>query len=98
MPGLPFGLAGQLGRQQPVRLAPVAAGGQLDDRRPGEWVAEYEPVGSIIDVHQPGLLGGSKSLNRVRPGRRLQDVHVFGAVQRRQQQQLASPGGKSRDP
>ena len=98
MPCVPFGLAGQLGRQQPVRPASVAARGQLDDRGPGERVAEHQPVGSIIDVHQPGLLGGGKKLKRIRPGHRLQDVHVFGAVQRRQQQHLASPGRQARDP
>ena len=69
--------------------AAVAAGGQLDDRGPGQRVAEDQPAGAIIDTHQPCLLGGSEVFDLLLPGGGLQDAKVSAAVQHCEQEQPA---------
>ena len=63
VPGLPFGLVCQLGRQQPVGLTPVAAGGQLDDRGPGEgWRNTSRPVRSSTCTSPACSAGARQSI------------------------------------
>ena len=95
MPGAAFGLIRQLGGQRPVGPAPVAAGGQLDDRGPGQRVAEDQPAGAIVDAHQPSLLGGSEVFDLLLPGGGLQDAKVSAAVQHCEQEQPAGRCGQS---
>ena len=95
MPGAAFGLIRQLGGQRPVGPAALAAGGQLDDRGPGQRVAEDQPAGAIVDAHQPCLLGGSEVFDLLRPGGGLQDAKVSAAVQHCEQQQPAGRCGQS---
>ena len=95
VPCLPFRLIRQLGGQRPVGPAAVAAGGQLNDRGPGQRVAEDQPAGAIIDADQPCLLGGSEVFDLLLPGGCLQDAEVSGAVQHREQEQPAGRCGQS---
>ena len=95
MPGAAFGLIRQLGTQHPVGPAAVAAGGQLDDRGPGQRVAEDQPAGALVDAHQPCLLGGSEVFDPLLPGRGLQDAKVSAAVQHCEQEQPAGRCGQS---
>ena len=98
MPGAAFGLIRQLGGQRPVGPAAVAAGGQLDDRGPGQRVAEDQPPGAFANPHQPGLLRGGEIIDVLLPGRCVQQAHVSAALQYREQQQATGRFGKIRGP
>ncbi|MGH3271840.1 MAG: hypothetical protein ACRDN1_22660, partial [Trebonia sp.] len=99
MPRAAFGLVRQLTREGLMRGAPLVAGRQCHDRRPGQRMTESQPFGIVVHPHQACSLGRRKSFGWPEPIRGpRQHPEITGAVQRGDQQCPAGDRGQVADP
>jgi hypothetical protein len=97
VPGIPFGLAGQPGRELRMRVAALLAGRQLHDRRADERVAEGQACGGLVGPHEPGPFGRFQALSCTVGGERPDQAQIARAVQDGQEQQVIDGGRQGLD-
>jgi len=61
-------------------------------------MAEHQPAGAPVHVHQPSPFGRGEVSQPAVPGRGIQNAKVSGSVQGSQQQQVTGRGGQATDP